>query len=52
MLKRRGYIGTDVLDEVLADSDGDFAPDMADANGKKSEIWLATQIYYETSKLL
>ena len=38
MLKQRCYTVTEVLDEVLANSDSDFDPDIADVNDQKSEI--------------
>ena len=40
MPKRRRYTVTDVLDEVFADSDSGFDPDITNANDKK--LWELT----------
>ena len=38
MSKRRHYTVAEVLDEVFADSDNDFDPDITDANDENGEI--------------
>ena len=38
MSKQRRYAVTEVLDEVFANSDSGFDPDIADVNNKNSEI--------------